>query len=187
MKKGVTSTNTAESKKRRLILILPNIRSAHNVGSIFRTADAMGVGKIYLCGHTPTPIDKFGRVSGPQREIAKTALGAETYIPYEYSESFIALTNKLKKAGSVLIGLELHQDALKLHNKKDVTMLRKIISHKPARDIVLVLGEEVAGMTQKEIEAMDYLIEIPMFGKKESLNVSVAAGIALYTIKVLMK
>lgn len=179
--------NTGSVKKGRLILILPNIRSAHNVGSIFRTADAMGVDKIYLCGHTPTPIDKFGRVSGPQREIAKTALGAETYIPYEYLESFSALAKKMKKAGSVLIGLEQHQDALKLNSKKDVTILKKIISQKPARDIVLVLGEEVAGMTQKEIEAMDYLIEIPMYGKKESLNVSVATGIALYMVKTLMK
>ncbi len=189
MKKGVRT----KSQNPQLILVLPNIRSAHNVGSMFRTADAVGIDKIYLCGHTPTPIDKFGRISGPQREIAKTALGAEKDISYEYIENFSALAKRLRKENAVLIGLEQHIDALKLEKKKDIEILKKVIrsttntsgtSLRPA--IVLVVGEEVSGMSAAEIKHMDHLIEIPMYGNKESLNVSVATGIALYIIKTLI-
>jgi tRNA G18 (ribose-2'-O)-methylase SpoU len=152
---------------------------------MFRTGDAVGVEKIYLCGHTPSPIDKFGRISGPQREIAKTALGAEKDIPYEYIESFAKLAKRLKKENVVLIGLEQHTNALKLEKKKDMATLKKIIdtATKSGTAIALVVGEEVFGMTAAEIKYMDHLIEIPMYGNKESLNVSVATGIALYAIK----
>ncbi len=186
MKKGIL----AQSQKSQLILVLPNIRSAHNVGSMFRTADAVGVDKIYLCGHTPTPVDKFGRISGPQREIAKTALGAEKDIPYEYIENFSVLAKRLRKENAVLIGLEQHIDALKLEKKKDIAILKKIMRSTAGTSgistgsvIVLVVGEEVSGMTASEIKHMDHLIEIPMYGNKESLNVSVATGIALYTLR----
>jgi 23S rRNA (guanosine2251-2'-O)-methyltransferase len=193
MKNRGTSVVKRTKLNRRLILVLPNIRSAYNVGSMFRTADAVGVDNIYLCGHTPTPIDTFGRISGPQREIAKTALGAEKDIPYEYVENFSVLAKRLRKENAVLIGLEQHIDALKLEKKTDIAILKKIIrsttstsgtSLRPA--IALVVGEEVSGMTELEIKYMNHLIEIPMYGNKESLNVSVATGIALYTIKSLI-
>jgi 23S rRNA (guanosine2251-2'-O)-methyltransferase len=181
MKKSVRT----KSQNPQLILVLPNIRSAHNVGSMFRTADAMGVDKVYLCGHTPTPVDKFGRISGPQREIAKTALGAEKDISYEYIQNFSTLAKRLKKENAVLIGLEQHIDALKLEKRKDITILKKIIrlATNSGSAIVLVVGEEVSGMTASEIKHLNHLIEIPMYGNKESLNVSVATGIALYTLR----
>lgn len=196
MKKVISVTSPKSQKapltrsvqSTELILVLPNIRSAHNVGSMFRTADAAGVTKLYLCGHTPSPIDKFGRVSGPQKEIAKTALGAEKDIPYEYVENFSTIAKRLKKEKVVLIGLEQHKDALKLEQKKDIATLRKIVdaATKSGSTIALVVGEEVSGMTASEIKYMDHLIEIPMYGNKESLNVSVATGIALYAIKGLL-
>ncbi len=147
------------------ILILPNIRSAINVGAIFRTADAIGIDKIYLVGITPRPTDKFGRI---QKDIAKSALGAETWIDWEYKEKIFPLINKLKKEGYEIIALE--QDK---HSKD----YKKI---KIGKKVALLLGEEVDGVNKKVLDKCDAIIEIPMYGKKESLNVSVACGIALF-------
>jgi 23S rRNA (guanosine2251-2'-O)-methyltransferase len=147
-------------------VLLHNVRSSHNVGSIFRTADASGVSRIYLTGYTPRPIDRFGR---PSKEIAKTALGAEAYLHWEYAkdpQSFLAVS---RQAGWRIVGVE--QDA-RAHDYR---------SFHVSGPTLFVLGNEVRGLSRELRRQCDELIEIPMRGKKESLNVSVAAGIILFT------
>lgn len=148
--------------------MLHNVRSAHNVGSIFRTADAAGVTKIYLSGYTPTPLDRFGR---PQKEIAKTALGAEHSVSWEYAKSPARTIARLKKEGWKIVGVE--QDARALD-------YRSLKIDGPA---LVMLGNEVRGMSKGLRDRCDALVEIPMRGAKESLNVSVAAGIVLFQLQ----
>ncbi len=161
-------------------LLLHNIRSSHNVGSIFRTADVAGVSRIYLCGYTPTPVDRFGR---PQKEIAKTALGAEKNVPWEYHKNPSVTISALSKSGWSVVGVE--QD----ERSKDYRHLS------PHDHTLFVFGNEVRGLSQGLRSRCDSLIEIPMHGSmvrqahhprhtgcgKESLNVSVAAGIILFS------
>jgi 23S rRNA (guanosine2251-2'-O)-methyltransferase len=169
--------------KSRLTLVIPNIRSAHNVGSLFRTADGAGFSKIYLCGYTPTPLDRFGRVGKAQKEIAKTSLGAEKTIAHEYLPTLKETIKKLKKEGFVIIGLEQDEKAIKIGlSKAENSRFEKLI--KISTGIALVVGEEVNGMTAADKKLMDHLIELPMYGEKESLNVSVAGGIAMYLISM---
>ena len=149
------------------ILILPDIRSAINVGAIFRTADAVGMDKIFLVGCTPSPTDQFGRV---QKDIAKSALGAETWIKWEYREKLLSLINSLKKEKYEIVALE--------QNKKSIDYRK----YKRPQKMAFILGEEVNGIDKNILEKCDKIIEIPMHGKKESLNVSVACGIALFRI-----
>jgi 23S rRNA (guanosine2251-2'-O)-methyltransferase len=153
--------------KSQSILILPSIRSALNVGAIFRTADAVGISKIYLTGVTPRPTDRFGRI---QKDIAKSALGAETWVPWEYKKTLIPLISKLKKEGYTIVALE--QD-------KRAVDYRKI---KVPKKVAIIVGEEVNGLDKKILDKCDTIAFIPMHGKKESLNVSVATGIALFRI-----
>ncbi len=175
----------SNSLRKEFSLVIPNVRSAHNVGSLFRTADGAGFSKVYLCGHTPPLLDRFGRMGKPQKEIAKTALGAEKAIPSEYTATLAAAIKKLKKEGFVIIGLEQDEKSIKLGSKKPEdkeanSRFKKLI--KTSSRIVLVVGEEVSGMTAADKRLMDHLIELPMSGMKESLNVSVAGGIAMYLI-----
>src|ERR1035437_1814384 len=149
------------------ILILPDIRSAINVGAIFRPADAVGVDKIFLVGCTPRPTDQFGRV---QKDIAKSALGAETWIKWEYREKLLSLINSLKKEKYEIVALE--------QNKKSIDYRK----YKRPQKMAFILGEEVNGIDKKILNICDKIVEIPMHGKKESLNVSVACGIALFRI-----
>ncbi len=149
------------------ILILPDIRSAINIGAIFRTADAVGISKIFLTGYTPRPTDKFGRI---QKDIAKSALGAETWIPWEYKKTLIPLLNSLKKDGYKIIAVE--QD-------KRAVDYRKI---KIEDKVAIIMGPEVTGLPKSVLDKCDIIAEIPMYGKKESLNVSVACGVALFKI-----
>ncbi len=151
--------------KGRRIVILHNIRSTHNVGSIFRTADGAGVDEIYLTGYTPLPIDRFGRV---QKDIAKTALGAEKAIRWKYIKSPAALIEQLKKEGVQMIAVEQSKDA--------IAYTRVRVAGKSA----ILLGNEVRGVSPALLKRCDVVAEIPMQGMKESLNVSVAAGIALF-------
>lgn len=153
----------------QISLILHNIRSTHNVGSIFRTADGAGVERIFLSGYTPHPIDQFGR---ERKDIAKVALGAEKTIPWSAEKNTLRLMTKLQKEGWTIIALE--------QNTKSVDY-RKFRPNKTAQ-IALILGEEVKGIEQNILTKVDAIIEIPMRGGKESLNVSVATGIALYEI-----
>ncbi len=150
---------------REIAVLLHDIRSTHNVGSIFRTADAAGISRVYLTGYTPTPTDRFGRA---RKDIAKTALGAEKFLPWEHHVSASRLITKLKKEGWHIVGVE--QDA-RAHDYR---------TFKPKGNTVFVLGNEVLGISKDVRKKCDTLIEIPMHGKKESLNVSVAAGIIFF-------
>lgn len=154
-------------KNNNSILILPDIRSAINIGAIFRTADAVGISKIYLTGWTPRPTDKFGRV---QKDIAKSALGAENFVLWEYKKTLIPLLSKLKKDGYKIIAIEQDERAVDY---------RKV---KTGGKVVIIMGPEVTGLPKNVLDKCDIIAEIPMHGKKESLNVSVACGIALFRI-----
>ena len=154
-------------KQKEHYLILHNIRSTYNVGAIFRTADAVGVSKIYLSGYTPVPLDKFGRI---RKDIAKTALGAEKNIAWEYNKNIGTLISKLKKEQVQLIALE--------QSEKSVDY-RKV---KTKQKTALILGNEVRGVSKQILDKCDVIAELPMKGKKESLNVSVAAGVAMFQI-----
>jgi len=155
------------NQKLDLSLIIHNIRSAYNVGAIFRTADGAGVSKIYLTGYTPLPKDQFGRTN---KEIHKTALGAEEVVAWEQVKSVASLIIRLKKAGREILALEQAENSIDY---------RKVKIKFPA---TLLLGEEVGGVTKDLLKKCDQIIEIPMRGQKESLNVSVATGIAIYQI-----
>jgi len=142
-----------------IYFFLENIRSAHNVGSIFRTADAMGASKILLSGYTCKP---------PQKELLKTALGAESSVDWEHNEDIILLANKVKKQKIKLVLLEHTQYSESLY---------KLDWNFP---LCIVLGNEVEGVSEELIKLCDQHVEIPMHGIKQSLNVSVAAGIIGY-------
>ncbi|MDO8514430.1 MAG: RNA methyltransferase [bacterium] len=153
---------------KEVTVLLHNIRSAHNVGSIFRTADAAGISHIYLSGYTPTPRDRFGR---SQKEIAKTALGAEKDVPWEHHTAPMRLLSKLKKDGWKIVCVE--QDA----------RARDYRSLKIKKPTLFVFGNEVRGVPKNILKTCDSIVEIPMHGRKESLNVSVAAGIILFSVR----
>jgi len=145
----------------KLRLILENIRSTYNVGSIFRSADAFGVEKIYLLGYTP---------SADREEISKTALGAETTVDWEAVSSIAELTKGLKAEGFTIAALELNQQAIDL--KK----------YSGTQKLALILGNETEGVSAEAIAESDIVIQIPMRGTKESLNVAVTAAIAMYEL-----
>ena len=147
------------------ILILHDIRSVENVGAMFRTADAAGINKIYLVGYTPAPLDRFGRKRG---DIHKSALGAEEFVSWEQVKTIFPLIAKLKQEGFKMIAIE--QDEKSIDYKKV-----KLISKN-----AFIVGTEVTGIPKKVLEKCDIIAEIPMRGKKESLNVSVATGVALF-------
>ena len=143
-------------------VICHNIRSRHNVGSIFRTADAAGVSKIFLCGITPAP---------PHPNIEKVSLGAENFVAWEKRKETWRVINKLKKEGAEIVSLEQAKGAVSLNDLKSVK-----------KSVALILGEEVKGLPKSILKRSDKIIQIPMRGKKESLNVSVAFGIAVYLL-----
>ncbi len=146
-------------------VILDNIRSVHNVGSIFRTSDAAGVKKIYLCGTTPTPVDRFGRA---RNDMAKVALGAENTVQWEYAEDAVDVVKKLKLEGIKVFGVEQYEGSVDYSS---------VIY---PEQCAFVFGNEVGGVSLDVLAECDEVIEIPMKGEKESLNVSVAAGIILF-------
>jgi len=151
-------------------IILHNIRSAQNVGSIFRTADACGISKIFLSGYTPKPIDRLGR---EVKAISKTALGAEKTITWGFHPQVNLIINKLKKEGVKIIAVE--------QDKKSVDY-RKIKLPMKGKGVAFIFGNEVRGISKQLLKQCDQIAEIPMLGKKESLNVSVTAGIVLFRI-----
>ncbi|HBP00089.1 MAG: tRNA/rRNA methyltransferase (spou) [Candidatus Uhrbacteria bacterium GW2011_GWF2_41_16] len=144
-----------------MILIAHNIRSLHNVGSLFRSADAFGVEKMYLTGYTGTP---------PRNEIHKTALGSEDHIPWEYREDVISVLHELRTSGYLLAGLETGKQTIPIQ------------TFHSDRSIALFLGSEVTGIDPTFFSELDLFLSIPMTGRKQSLNVSVAAGIALFVL-----
>ena len=152
-------------------LFLDNIRSVHNAGSIFRTAETIGVTRIYCAGTTPTPVDRFGR---PRKDFAKVSLGAENMIAWEHvqGEDVVGLIKRSKIEGFTVIALE------QAKNSVDY----KKVKVKGKGKTLVILGNEVDGVSKELLALADTIAEIPMKGKKESLNVSVAAGIALFRI-----
>ncbi|MBI4599760.1 TrmH family RNA methyltransferase [Candidatus Uhrbacteria bacterium] len=155
-----------------MIVVLADIRSSHNVGSIFRTADAAGCTQLYLCGITPCPRDRFGRSNA---EISKVALGAEEWIPWEYARSCVRRLTRLKKEGYTILALE--------QSKHSVPYAKVHISKKQWTKTVLVVGNEVAGLSRTILRKAETIIEIPMHGKKESLNVAVAFGVVIFSLR----
>ncbi len=154
-------------KTKELYLIAHNIRSLHNVGAIFRTADSFGVDKVYLTGYTGAPIGKNAD------KISKVALGAEQFVPWEKKVQLGPLIKKLRASGVRIAVLENN-------------IQRKITSlpnYRPKFPLALILGEETKGNTKQVLDLADDILEIPMHGQKESLNVSVACGVALYQIR----
>ncbi|MBX4189586.1 TrmH family RNA methyltransferase [Candidatus Parcubacteria bacterium] len=150
------------------VLVLDNIRSVENTGSIFRTAEGLGVAKIYLVGTTPTPLDRFGR---KRADFAKVSLGSEDLIKWEYVENVQEAIDNLRSQNFKIISLEQDPRATKLEPNT-----------KPLEPFALVVGNEVDGVSKEALDLSDEIVEIEMRGEKESLNVSVATGIALYVL-----
>ncbi|MBI2009131.1 TrmH family RNA methyltransferase [Candidatus Saccharibacteria bacterium] len=158
---------------RSIVLVVHNVRSAHNVGSILRTADGLGIEKVYLTGYTPYPpgpndqrLPHLAQKAG--RQIQKTALGAETTVPWERTANVLALINDLKSSGYDIAALEQTEKATALN------------CYKPVKNAALIVGSEIGGLQKRILDRADRHLEIPMQGKKESFNVAVAAAIALY-------
>lgn len=163
----LTTTEFKESEKIPMVVVLDNIRSMYNVGSVFRTADAFRVEKIYLCGITSIP---------PHSEIHKTALGAEESVDWEYSKSTVELVDKLKEDGYKVFSIEQVEGSIML-DKFDTDSIEKI---------AIIMGNEVKGVDQEVINHSDGCIEIPQYGTKHSLNVSVTSGIVMWQLFTLL-
>ena len=140
-------------------------RSVHNVGSIFRTAETLGISRIYCIGTTPTPVDRF---KNKRTDFAKVALGAEDSVAWEHVGDFKSLILNLKKEGFKIIALEQAPHSI---DYKEL---------EPSSKVAVILGNEVDGVSKELLQECDVVAEIPLVGKKESLNVSVSAGIFLY-------
>ena len=153
--------------QREVIVVLPDIRSAHNVGSIFRTSDGAGVSRIILSGYSPRPMDKFGRT---QRDIAKTALGAEMSVSWTYEKSLSTVLKRLRAEKFEIVAVE--------QSKKSVLYS----SYKPPSRVVFIFGNEVGGIPTSVLKKCDVVLEITMKGKKESLNVAAAAAVVLFRV-----
>ncbi len=151
------------------IAVLDNLRSVHNVGSIFRTANAVGIEKIILCGTTPTPLDKKGI---KRKDFAKVALGAEDTVMWEYQEETRTTLTTLRQEDYFIIAFE--QDERSVDYKE--------VSIEGKDNIAFVIGPEVTGVTREVLDLCDVIAEIPMLGTKESLNVTIAFGIGVYRI-----
>lgn len=147
-------------------VILHNVRSTHNVGAIFRTADGAGAREIILCGYTPAPIDRFGRKVGA---IAKTSLGACGFVPWRHAADINSLIAALQASGVRVVAVEQASVAESLFDFKADT-----------RPVAFVFGNEITGIDPEILALVDQVIELPMLGQKESLNVAVTVGIVLY-------
>lgn len=146
-------------------VILHDIRSHYNVGAIFRTCDGAGVSKIYLTGYTPAPEDRFGRAVA---EISKTALGAEKFVAWEKVEDTLLVVQKLKAEGVTVVAVEQSESSV---------MLNDFVT---PEKVAYVFGSETEGVPLEVLAEVDVVLELPMLGQKESLNVSVTAGIVLF-------
>ena len=152
-----------QQKKDPVIVLLDNVRSLHNVGSVFRTCDAMAVEKLYLCGITAKP---------PHREIQKTAIGATESVNWEYMDDAISIIHRYKKEGYTIISVEQTSNSIALGNYNWKN-----------EKVLLVFGNEVDGVHQKIIDLSDFSLEIPQWGTKHSFNITVSAGIVLWDLK----
>lgn len=144
-----------------LVVVLDNIRSAHNVGSAFRTSDSFGIDKVFLCGISAVP---------PSAEIHKSALGAEDSVPWEHVDDTLEAVRRLQDDGYTVVAVE-----QTVHSRKLGTFVRE-----PGRRYALIFGNEVSGVRQDVVDAADFALEIPQYGTKHSLNVSVSVGVVLW-------
>ncbi|MDO4185898.1 MAG: RNA methyltransferase [Bacteroidales bacterium] len=166
--KRISTEEFKEAKKLPLIVVLDNVRSQYNVGSVFRTSDAFRVEAIYLCGISATP---------PHQEIHKTALGAEDTVDWKYFKDTTVAINELKAAGYFIYSIEQVEGSVMLENLQlDAT-----------KKYAVVLGNEVKGVQQEVVNLSDGCIEIPQYGTKHSLNVSTTAGIVIWDFFKQMK
>ena len=166
VRKSIKDFKTSE--KAPLILILDNVRSLNNIGSIFRISDAFLIEKIILCGITACP---------PHKDIHKTALGSTESVSWEYYSSTIQAVKKLTGEGKSVWAVEQTENATQLHNFKPI----------PKKSYCFVLGNEVKGVDQQVVDYCNKAIEIPQFGTKHSLNISVAAGIIVWHFYIKMR
>lgn len=158
-----TVSEFKEAKKTPLIVILDNVRSLNNIGSIFRTCDAFLIKKVYLCGITASP---------PHKDIQKTALGATETVAWEYAEDTLEIVHRLKKEGIKVFSIEQAENAVMLHDFQPET----------GEYCAVIFGNEVKGVQQKVVTASDAVIEIPQLGSKHSLNIAVSAGIVIWDL-----
>lgn len=156
-----------QKRNKRKIAILHNIRSVHNVGAIFRSCDAFGVREVWCTGYTPSPVDMLGRV---RKDFAKTALGAEEHVVWKKEKSISMVIKRLQREGVIVAALEQSEKSLPLKQ-----IMRK-------NDVAILVGNEVRGIDARTLKQCDVIYEIPMRGKKESLNVSVTFGIGAFAL-----
>ena len=159
----------------QIVLVAHNLRSAHNVGSLLRTAEGLGIAKVWLTGYTPYPESKNDSrlphlAAKIDNQIAKTALGAEKLVDWQHSADIDNVTNALKDNGFMVAALEQAAGSIKLPD------------YKSPEKLALVVGREVEGLETEVLAACDLILEIPMFGQKESFNVAAAAAMALYAL-----
>lgn len=163
----VTAAEYKELPESGLVIVLDNIRSAHNVGSAFRTADSFKIDKVWLCGICAVP---------PSAEIHKSALGAEDSVDWEYASDTMEVIGRLKAGGYVVVSAEQTAGSV---------MLDSFVPEK-GRKYAVVFGNEVAGVSQEAVDASDFALEIPQYGTKHSLNVSVSVGVILWHFRLMM-
>lgn len=159
----ISAEEFKEAGKWPVVIVLDNVRSLNNVGSVFRTSDAFRIEKVYLCGITATP---------PNREIHKTALGAEEAVNWEYSKDTLPIVDRLKAENYRIYAIEQAENSLSLED----------FQVRPEEKVALIFGNEVKGVQQQVIDRADHCVEIPQFGTKHSFNISVSVGIVLWQL-----
>ena len=158
-----------------IVVVLDNVRSAHNVGSVFRTSDSFKVDKVFLCGICPVP---------PSAEIHKSGLGAEDSVGWEYCEDTMVAVERLRNEGYTIVSVEQTVNSVKLDRFRPYATQESAagtsIGPIPSKKYALIFGNEVDGVSQEIVDASDFSLEIPQFGMKHSLNISVSAGVVLW-------
>lgn len=164
----------------KIVVVLHNIRSVHNVGSIFRTADAAGVEKVIVCGITPTPLDRFNKV---RPDFAKVSLGAEKAVAWERAANTSDAIKLVRSDGYRIFAVEQSKKSIPYYDVFPKRNLKKSDRGQHEQKIALVLGNEVEGLSSAILKEADTIVEIPMSGAKESLNVAVAFGIVVFGLR----
>ena len=172
----VSSEKYRELPDSGIVVVLDNVRSAHNVGSVFRTSDSFKVDKVFLCGICPVP---------PSAEIHKSGLGAEDSVGWEHCEDTMVAVERLRNEGYTIVSVEQTVNAVKLYRFRPYATQESAaetsnIGPIPSKKYALIFGNEVDGVSQEVVDASDFSLEIPQFGMKHSLNISVSAGVVLW-------
>ena len=172
----VSSEKYRELPDSGIIVVLDNVRSAHNVGSVFRTSDSFKVDKVFLCGICPVP---------PSAGIHKSGLGAEDSVGWEHCEDTMVAVERLRDEGYTIVSVEQTVNSVKLYRFRPYATQESAaetsnIGPIPSKKYALIFGNEVDGVSQEVVDASDFSLEIPQFGMKHSLNISVSAGVVLW-------